>query len=164
MLRLAAGRAARDTWAAEVAWHGLDVPRWSLRSVEEEAAAADVDEFMCEACWRWFGSVAAVKLHRVRDHGLNERALLARQCCAGSDCPHCGTDFVTRIRATRHLVHGASACVQACASDALPRVAAGTVAEAEETDRLLRARLRRIGVRVSAGMPCRGRGFLPPMV
>ena len=68
LLRLAACRAARDPLAAEVAWHGLKVARWSLRSVEEEAAAADVDEFMCEACGRWFCSVAAVKLHRVRAH------------------------------------------------------------------------------------------------
>ncbi len=37
----------------------------------------------------------------------------------------------------------------------MTRLAAGTVAEADEADRLLMARLRRIGVRVSAGMPCR---------
>ncbi len=69
-------------------------------------------------------------LQRIKAHGVSDRTQAARSCCLGSVCSHCGVDVVTRLRALRDLVHGAGACVQACASGLLPVFDAGSVAAA----------------------------------
>ncbi len=93
----------------------------------------DADEFMCEACPRWFCSVAAVKL---------------------SGCEPTGSMSGPRMLGS--AVRAARAYTAAPISSR-PRLAAGSIAEADEADRLLRSRLGRVGMRVSAGMPCRRR-------
>ncbi len=90
-------------------------------------------------------------LHRIRANGDDGPTKLARSVVVGSICPACGVDFHSRIRVCRHLRHGASACVLACANGLLPVFSPGEVLAADERDRLEWAARRKAGVRDFAG-------------
>ncbi len=111
---------------------GLQV--WTCRAGSGEESEGD-DAFLFEVCAQWFPSLASAQMHRIQVHGMNDRMVAARQCCIGSACPCCSTDFVSRARALRHLVHGASACVAICGSGRLPNFSPEEVAAPDSLDR-----------------------------
>ncbi len=117
---------------------------------QEEAA----DEFMCAVCSKWLPTVQACKMHTIRQHGADERMMRAKRACIGSKCPACGVEFHTWHRAVRHLVHGAKACVAACAAGELPLHSPELVEAAVERGRLLTGALRKRGLLPWAGPPC----------
>ena len=145
-------RAALHPWKADAALSGTTLTCWTCRAVTEREEAED--EYLCSTCGKWLPSEQACKMHSIRQHGADERTLRAQRACIGSICPACGVDFHTWTRAVRHLVHGARACVEACASGALPAHCPVLVTAAVERGRILTAVLRRRGERPWAGPPC----------
>ena len=122
---------------------------WTVDAGADERE--DADEFLCAACAAWFPSKGSLALHGIRAHGDDGPTRLARSVIVGTVCPVCGTEFQSRIRVCRHLRHGASACVSACASGLLPAFPAEEIRAADERDRLERAARRMAGVRDVAG-------------
>ncbi len=105
LLKLSLCRAAADPWAAKVVWAGLGAAGWTMRSFSraEGDGDAEADPFLCDGCGVWFDSVIAVKMTRLRAHGLAGPAAVARLPCISSVCSICGIDFVVRVRALRRL-------------------------------------------------------------
>ncbi len=149
LLRTAIRRAAEDPWRADAALAGSGVSRWSV----DQEVPDDPDAFLCGTCDRWFPAVGGAVQHRIRAHGIAERSSIARACCVASTCPACGSDFRSRIRALRHLVHGARSCVEACGPASLQPCNPFEVEAADERDRRERALRRRIGLRDVSGLP-----------
>ena len=111
----------------------------------------DGDEWMCKTCGKWFTSTGGLFQHERKAHGAagpmdGLRARVARSCC-----PCCATEFHTRTRLLRHLVHGATACVAFAAGLPLLADEARQVEDAAEVAQ--RAARRKAGLRDHAGLP-----------
>ena len=63
-------------------------------------ADADNEERWCTECWKEFKSVAAVRCHKIRAHGLSSPL---DQKFVGTTCTQCGLEFHLRDRLMIHL-------------------------------------------------------------
>ncbi len=99
-------------------------------------------------------------LERARP-GPRAAAERARNAVAWSICPVCSSDFRSRIRLVRHLVHGSRRCVAESKAGRLPVLAPCIVAEADAADRARRATRRKAGTHDVAGLPFVRRASVP---
>jgi hypothetical protein len=141
----------------------LERPIEALTSVEasrkllaSELPVADPDEYFCAECRGGSSSLAGLGQHVWMAHKASAACLKARSVLARSVRPGCGTDFRSRIRTIRHLVHGARRCVDLCQSGGMAPLPIGVVGEAVAVDRLARARRLSAGYRDHAGPPVVG--------
>ena len=116
-----------------------------------QASSTD-GEFLCVDCGHEARTLARLKLHRLRVHGVRRAA---RQFVVDSVCPACGGDFRSRLRVLKHLERGASACQAALASGRLPVFSAEAIAAADATDALARRAAKDRGVWPESGPPAR---------
>ena len=139
------------------------VPAWkryiraylALPATDAETAAEDfedADGWMRGACTRVFASLAALRAHRQRVHG--DRGGL-RLRYSGSRCPHCASEFHTRLRLLTHLRVGARACTSAAANSVRPLLPPAVVLAGDEADAKVRREARRLGTFAQAGPPVR---------
>jgi hypothetical protein len=150
LVKLALHRAALESERSIEALSSVEAFRKLLAS---GVPVADPDEYLCAECRRWFSSLAGLGQHVRMAHQASAACLKTRSILAGSVCPDCGTDFRSRIRAVRHLVHGARRCVVLCQSGSMAPLPIAVVEEADAVDRLARARRRSAGYRDHAGPP-----------
>ena len=112
-------------------------------------ADADDEERWCTECWKEFKSVAAVRCHKIRVHGL--RNPLAQKF-VGSTCTQCDVQFHLRDRLMMHLRGSACGDAMLWAPDVFPEVIAEENKKARET---IKAN-RKLGLHDWAGPSARG--------
>ena len=128
-------------------------PQGARLLVADDDVDEDADELLCDVCGKWFSTLTGLHQHAAMVHREFAATARARQSVTGSVCPVCGGDFRSRVRLIRRLVHGAAACVAACAKGLLPRLDPQRIAEADQHDCQARAKRRKAGLRDHDGLP-----------